>query len=240
MQALTVAERPDLDEPASSLVGDAFPEYNYHGDVLNRYWGRLVEERLHFQFHLVGDGDEILARGHSIPVRWDGSVGDLPNGIDGAIARGFDEDGANALCALLIAVPHGLQGRKLSSVALEAMVEIARREGLGSLIAPVRPSWKVRYPLVSIERYAAWRRDDGLLFDPWMRVHERLGATVLKPEARSLRITGTVAEWEGWTEMSFPENGDYWFPGGLATVAIDRDADEGRYWEPNVWMLHTV
>ena len=35
-----------------------------------------------------------------------------------------------------------------------------------------------------------------MLFDPWMRVHEGLGATVLQPEARSLRITGTVAEWE--------------------------------------------
>jgi len=118
------------------------------------------------------------------------------------------------------------------------MLGIARRHELGSLIAPVRPSWKERYPLVPIERYAGWRRADGLLFDPWMRVHERLGAAVLKAEPHSLRITGTVADWEGWTAMSFPETADYWFPGGLATVAIDRDADEGRYWEPNVWMRH--
>jgi hypothetical protein len=108
------------------------------------------------------------------------------------------------------------------------------------LIAPVRPSWKERYPLVPIDRYAAWRRADGLLFDPWMRVHERLGASVLKVEPRSLQITGTVAEWEEWTELSYPESGDYWFPSGLATVAIDRDADSGRYWEPNVWMRHSV
>ena len=40
--------------------------------------------------------------------------------------------------------------------------------------------------------------------------------------------------------MSFPESGDYWFPGGLATVAIDRDASTGSYWEPNVWMKHTL
>jgi GNAT superfamily N-acetyltransferase len=240
VQAFTVAERPDLDEQGSRLIGDAFPEYNYHGDVLNRYWGRLTEERPDFQFHLVGDGEEILARGHSIPVRWDGAVDGLPDGIDGAIAGGFGESGANTLCALLIAIPRDLQQRGLSSAALEAMVAIARRHGLGSLIAPVRPTWKVRYPLVPIERYAEWRRDDGLLFDPWLRVHERLGATLLRAEPRSLRITGTVAEWESWTAMSFPETGEYWFPGGLATVAIDRGADEGRYWEPNVWMRHTV
>ena len=40
--------------------------------------------------------------------------------------------------------------------------------------------------------------------------------------------------------MAFPESGDYWFPDGLATVQIDREADLGTYWEPNVWMRHTL
>ena len=35
MQTLTVAERPDLCEPAWELTRDGLPEYNYHGDVLN-------------------------------------------------------------------------------------------------------------------------------------------------------------------------------------------------------------
>src|SRR5262245_32279701 len=194
MRTVTAAERPDLLEPAWERTRDAMPEYNNHGDVLNVYWGRLTEELPDFQFHLVGDGDEILARARSIPVRWDGTLDDLPAGIDGAVARGFDEGGANVLCALVIVIPRDRQSRGLSAAALESMAGIARRHGLDSLIAPVRPSWKERYPLVPIERYAAWRRDDGLLFDPWLRVHERLGARVLKTEARSLRITGTVAE----------------------------------------------
>ena len=85
-------------DPAWDATKDQFPEYNNHGDVLNRYWGRLTEERAEFQFHLV-EGDEILARARCVPVRWDGTVEDLPAGIDGAIARGFDEEGANVLCA---------------------------------------------------------------------------------------------------------------------------------------------
>ena len=224
-------------ERASDATGDVLPEYNFHGDVLNQYWWRLVEHRPEYQFS-VYEGDEPLARGHTLPLRWDGTVPDLPDGIDGAVQRGFDEGDANVLCALLIEVVPGRQGEGLSRVALEAMGAIAHEHGLEALIAPVRPNWKERYPLTPIERYAGWRRADGLLFDPWMRVHERLGARILKPEPRSLRITGRVAEWEEWTEMAFPESGEYVFPQGLSVVAIDREEDVGAYWEPNVWMLH--
>jgi len=238
MKVATVAERPDLIERGWERTRDTLPEYNNHGDILERYWPRLTEERPEFQFHLVDEHDEILVRARSVPVSWDGTVDDLPAGIDGAIARGFDESGANVLCALVIMIPRDLQGRGLSTRAVEAMLELAHQHGLDSLIAPVRPSWKERYPLVPIERYSAWRRGDGLLFDPWMRVHERLGATVLKPEPHSLRITGTVADWEEWTGIAFPESGTYWFPRGLATLTIDHEADRGSYWEPNVWMQH--
>ena len=238
MRAYSVAERSELAEPAWERTRDTMPEYNNHGDVLNAYWGRLTAERPDFQFHVVDDDDVIVARARSVPVRWNGTVDDLPEGIDGAIARGFDEGGANVLCALVIMVPRDVQSRGVSTAALSSMRELTRRHGLDSLIAPVRPNWKERYPLVPIERYARWRRDDGLLFDPWMRVHERLGATVLRPEPRSLRITGTVAEWEEWVGMPFPEEGEYTFPQGLATLRVEGGV--GRYWEPNVWMQHAV
>jgi GNAT superfamily N-acetyltransferase len=235
----TVAERPELAELGWERTKDVLPEYNSHGATLARYWPRLTQERAEFQFHLLDEGGLLVARARSIPIRWDGTPAGLPAGIDGAIARGFEEGGANTLCALLIVVPADAQGRGISRLALEAMAQIGRRHGLGSLIAPVRPSLKERYPLIPIERYATWRRPDGLLFDPWMRVHERLGARVLRPEPRSLEIVGSVAEWEEWVGMPFPASGEFVFPGGLAPVTIDRASDRGRYFEPNVWMAHS-
>src|SRR5262249_8203233 len=113
------------------------------------------------------------------------------------------------------------------------MPSLAWAHGFTALIAPVRPSWKERYPLIPISRYAAWRRADGLLFDPWLRVHERLGAGVRRPEPKSMHITGTVAEWEHWTGLPFPESGDYVFPQGLAPLTIEREADLGAYSEPH-------
>lgn len=38
MNVATVADRPDLVEPAWEATRDVIPEYNNHGDVLNRYW----------------------------------------------------------------------------------------------------------------------------------------------------------------------------------------------------------
>ena len=54
----------------------------------------------------------------------------------------------------------------------------------------------------------------------------------------STRITGTVAEWEAWSRMAFPESGEYVVPGALALVRIDRERDVGEHVEPNVWVRH--
>src|SRR5262245_26150508 len=60
------------------------------GDVLNRYWGHLDKEFAGHQFVLYDDErDELLAEGHTIPFRWDGSAEGLPAGIDGLIIDAF-------------------------------------------------------------------------------------------------------------------------------------------------------
>jgi GNAT superfamily N-acetyltransferase len=239
----TAAERPDLDAAADEFTDAVWPEYNKHGDVLNRYWGRLDEAFAQFQFVLLDEeAEEVVAQGHTIPCRWDKTADGLPAGIDGVMEQGFDilarGERSNALSALGIEILPDWQGRGLSETMIEGMRAIARRHRLRTLIAPVRPTWKERYPLTPIERYAAWTRGDGLPFDPWMRVHARLGAEIVKPEPRSLRISASVAEWEGWTGMRFPETGDYVFPHGLAPLSVDVENDVGTYWEPNVWMAH--
>lgn len=245
LKIVTARERPDLAERAGERSGQVWPEYNKHGDILNQYWGRLGDVFPEFQFVLYEEAeDEVLAEGHSIPCAWDGTAAGLPAGIDGLIAEAFhlreSRRPTNTLSALAIEIQPEHQSRGLSGVMIGAMATIAHKHGFANLIAPVRPNWKERYPLTRIERYVRWTRDDGLPFDPWIRVHRRLGGEILRPEPQSLRITGTVGEWESWTEMRFPESGEYVFPRGLAPVAIDVEEDLGSYWEPNVWMRHRV
>jgi len=49
-----------------------------------------------------------------------------------------------------------------------------------------------------------------------------------------------MAEWETWTGMKFPVSGNYVVPNALQPVRIDREADLGEYYDPNVWMKHPV
>jgi len=235
------SERPDLAARAAELGAEIWPEYNLHGDVTNREWRRMRLEFPEYQFVLYDDAaDAIVAEGHTLAVPWDGSVEGLPMGFDGIFELGFGDEPKTALAAMAAEIRPGFQGGGLAVRLLELMRDLARSHGLSDLIAAVRPSLKERYPLVAIDEYVRWTRGDGLPFDSWLRVHARIGGRTLRPEPRSLRISGTVAEWEEWTQMAFPVSGDYVFPRGLALVSIDRDADLGLYYEPNVWVAHAV
>jgi hypothetical protein len=237
---VTAAERPDLWEQSRSLFQDVWPEYNNHGNHSSSYFGALFPHHAHLQVLLYDTSlDRLVARGRSIPIRWDGTFDDLPRGIDAAGRRAVTDPGPiTALCALAAEVATDQQGGGLSRLVLESMAVAARHAGLAPLVAPVRPSWKDRYPLTPIDRYATWTRPDGLPFDPWLRVHARMGATIVRAEPESLQIEAPVADWEQWTEMAFPEDGTYVFPAGLAPLQVRHGT--GSYWEPNVWMLHTI
>jgi len=242
VRLFTWAERPDLAElgPPSE---DLWPEYNMHGDVFHDWWDPLLDELPEYQLALYDEAaGEVLAEAHTGPLAWDGGDRTLPDGIDDALVRVVAARRASrpvdTLCAFAAEIAPAARGRGLATALLRGMSELARRNGLRRLIAPVRPSWKERYPLAPIERYVTWRRDDGQLLDPWMRLHERLGARIATPLPRSMRITGSVREWESWTGLALPESGAYVFPHGLAPLVVDRDADVCGYWEPNVWMVH--
>jgi hypothetical protein len=118
------------------------------------------------------------------------------------------------------------------------MRRVARENGFGALIAPVRPTWKERFPLIPIGEYIRWTRPDGQLYDPWLRLHARLGAELVEVCDASMTVTGSRQEWEEWTRLEFPGDGDYIVPGGLVPVRFE--GGHGRYVEPNVWMRHPV
>lgn len=235
----TSDERPELRDRKGPLL-DAWPRFMLEDEVSNRCWGLLYERFGAFQHFLVSEDDELVAEVNSIPVELD--VDALPErGWDEALERGTTgTDTPTVVSAIQVLIAPGRQGQGLSKLCLERMRETAVAHGFEDLVAPVRPSVKDRYPLVPIERYIRWTREDGSLLDPWLRVHAALGAELVGPCRESMTVEGSVAEWEEWTGLAFPESGDYVVRGALEPVRIDREADLGTYVEPNVWMHHRL
>jgi hypothetical protein len=240
MKLFRYADRPDLRAIRfETLSSRTFPEFMHHNQSGTRYWGRLYDEHPDFQLGLLDDADELLAELHSVPIAWEGTLDDLPPGWDDAFVRAFESGReADALCALAISVRPDRQGQQLSGRMIVEMGATGRAHGLRDLIAPVRPTLKDRYPLIPIERYMTWRRDDGAHFDPWIRVHERVGGELLAPAPESMTIEAPVADWEQWTGMPFPDDGAYVVPGMLAPLVVQDGV--GLHVEPNVWLRHRL
>ena len=239
MKVVRYADRPDLRAIRyETLAKPAFPEYMNHNVPGGKYWSRLSDDFPDLQLALL-DGDELVAELHSIPTAWDGSDGDLPGGWDESFLRAYEGGRRpDVLCALAIAVRPDRQGERLAARMLQEMRAAAERAGLRELIAPVRPTFKSRYPLIPIEQYMTWRRDDGTHFDPWIRAHERVGGEILGPARASMRIEASVSDWQSWTAMQFPDDGDYIVPEMLAPLYVRRGV--GCHVEPNVWLRHRL
>ena len=242
LQIVTTADRPDLDEQATTAFRPAWPELIFHDPVAKAHIGRVQEYFPRYDV-LLFDHDQVVAGSWAVPLRWDGTTSGLPaDGYDGAlisaVTRHEKSVPADTLCIMAAAVRADRQGRGLAGKVLTELRDRAISAGLQRVIAPVRPALKSRYPLTPMASFARWARADGLHLDPWIRTHQRLGAVILTPAPRSVTITGTVAEWEQWAGMAFPETGQYVVPDALDLVAIDREHDHGTYAETNLWIRH--
>ncbi|WP_328459523.1 hypothetical protein [Streptomyces sp. NBC_00448] len=235
-------DRPDLHGQADEVFSAGWPEFIFHDSLADRQMDRVRRWFGDLNLLLVDDEDRIAAGGWGVPLRWDGSVGDLPGGYDDALARAvaLREAGGRADTLVIAAaqVRGDLQGRGLAADVLGRLASAGERAGLARAIAPVRPTSKARYPLTAMAEFMRWTRPDGAPSDPWLRTHLRMGARMLGVAERSMTMAGSVAEWEKWAGFPLPASGPYVIPGALAPLVIDHPADRGELVEPNVWVRH--
>ena len=241
---VTTNERPDLIRAGDNIVEAVYPEFMLHDAVANKWFFQLYNDFPKFQYWLL-DGKEIVGIGNSIPLSWNDELENLPEeGWDWALEKGFKDKQKNLtpnlICALSITINPEYQGKGISKEMIKSMVQIGKKYKHESLIIPVRPTLKKDYPLIPMKKYILWKREDRQLFDPWLRVHEKLGGKIIKVCSKAMKISGTISDWENWTGMKFLESGKYNIPGALKPVEFDIKKDKGIYIEPNVWMVHNL
>jgi hypothetical protein len=240
----TLTERPDLDEAVDAHHAGLWEPFMTESEVANRMFPRAHADWPDHQLVLIDASDAVVATSNAMPLVWDGTDADLPDSWDAQVLRSAaDVDAGRAtttLGAMLIVVGRHVRGARLSGVMLGAMQAAGRAAGYRAVIACVRPTDKHRYPLVPIERYAAWSRPDGLPFDPWLRLHVRMGGRIIRAAPRSMEIHGAISDWERWTGLSFLDSGPYVVPTATSPVMIDRTRDEGVYFDQNIWVVHDL
>jgi GNAT superfamily N-acetyltransferase len=239
-EVVTSGDRPDLDEAAGVAFRERWPEFVFHDPLVTEYMPGVDRAFGRYSIYLLLDG-QVAAGGWGVPLAWDGTSG-LPEGYRTALVASVEDHEqrlpVNTLSFMAAAVARQYDKQGLSAQVLNALIDRAIQDGLSHVVAPIRPTQKHRYPQVAMAEYAMWTRSDRLSIDPWIRTHQRMGATILGPAPNSMVVPGTVAEWEAWADMVFPVSGSYVVPEALNLVTVDRDADLVIYREDNLWVQH--
>lgn len=237
---------PGYRDLVRGLTKEVWPEFMLHDQVANANWHELFDRFSEYQLALYDtENNRVAGMGNSFPLRWDGRLDDLPEGgwdwaFQEAVQNHRQGVKPNFHCAIQIVVRPDYRSQGLSGPMVQAVRALTKSKGLQSLIIPLRPSEKHRYPLISLDDYITWKTEQRLPFDPWLRVHVRAGARVIKVCHESKTIRGTRAEWEQWTGMKFPQSGQYIIYGALSPIEMDVEKEQGLYLEPNVWIVHEV
>ena len=242
LRIVTLADRPDLADAVDEM-NTGWPTFMTQDPM---GWNLATVSHLFPGCQLMAlDGDHVVAKGHSAPIRWTGQGEDLPDqGWDDVLGRAIRAANggrpATAVSALEITIDPSRRGQGLSHMMVTAMINNTRGLGYRDLVAPVRPSAKYDHPHVPMRTYVEQLREDGLPVDPWLRVHARLGGVIVKICPASMSIGGSLDQWRSWTGLPFDHTGEVEVPGALAPVHVSVEHDHAVYVEANVWMHHRV
>lgn len=235
-------DRPQWVQRAADLSVEVWPQFMLQDSSDTKYWEWLKRVLPDYQFLFTDETGDIVGAGYTVPLAKDYSSDLLPEGWSAVLEQGF-RDYQNGLrpssaSALSINIAKKHQGKGLSHLILKEMRQQIFRKGLRALIAPVRPMLKSQFPDVLMEEYLQWKSKEGAPFDPWIRAHLKQGGRMVRIAHNSMKISGTVNDWEKWTGQNFKTSGLYVVSGALSRVSVNLENNSGEYFDPNVWIIH--
>ena len=221
----------------NKLHSEPWPVFLNEDPFVKKYWRQIYKVYPEYQLLFKIDS-EYVGVGNSAPIYWNGNIDDLPSGFDEAIKTIIEENKKpNTLCGLAAVISKEHLGKRISFTIINNFKKLTKSHGYSNLILPIRPTLKSQYPTIPMNNYINWEKNN-LPFDPWLRVHIKIGGEILKVANPSMIVRGTVSDWQKWTGMYFGESNRYIVQGALNPINIDLENNLGEYIEPNVWVLH--
>ncbi len=227
-------------------IRDSWPTFMGHDKLANALFNQVAVTFPDYCVVATADDGRVIGRGRSLPYTTELPGRELypDGGWDTVLQWGFADQRkgrpATAASALDVAIDADHLGRGLSHDILAAMRAAVQAQGHDVLVAPVRPNAKHLRPALPMTTYITEMRADGLPADPWLRVHVRAGAAIVKVAPSSMVIAGSLAQWRDWTGLAFDRDGDVVVSGALVPVHCDLAHEYAVYVEPNVWVRHTL
>ncbi|MBR6436232.1 MAG: GNAT family N-acetyltransferase [Thermoguttaceae bacterium] len=240
-----------LSETLTNFFASGWPPFIWHDPVMQQAWSKWFLFFPEFQCALAING-KLAATVHAVPLRWNAPFESLPDGmemyesgwdwiIEQSLEDFYYERKPNVLSAAAIVVAPEMQGKGLAREAVKHLKNLARFYGFKALIAPLRPSQKRLFPDTDIEDYIAMKQPGtDLPFDPWIRLHVKLGARIIKPCLESVVISEPLEKWTQWTGVTFDKSGLYSIPGGDEPLVVDVEENQGDYSASGVWVVHDI
>ena len=214
---------------------DLWPEFMAHDPVVQTFWPQLYDVYPDFQLWVV-DREAGRARrvGYacSVPVGV-GRRPPSPRGLDWALTRrgrgrrrrrcARSSRASSRSTAAAASPRRSCGGSRRVAAGARPRLRWSRRCGRRGRSA-IRSS-----PIEQLRRVAARGRAPVRPVATHARAARRRARSRCAP--RSMTITGTRAEWEEWTGMLFPEDGDYVVPGALVPGPL-QERPRGRTSSP--------
>lgn len=240
---VSLADRPDLADAFWDVEG-IWPKFMEQDPFSYVYYGRVPTVFPEYQHVMLDPGGAVVARVNAVPFAWHG-VENLPvRGWDAILETAFSEHtkGIQPTAVSLIEarVSKQLLGRGLSGPLIAGVRAKVRALGHEHLVGPVRPTAKALEPNTPMTEYVRRTREDGLPYDPWLRVHVRLGGSIGAVCPLAMTIPGTLAQWREWTGLPFDRSGPLELAFTLTPVHVSVEHDNAVYVEPNVWVHHLL
>ena len=181
-------------------------------------------------FHLdQSENIEMLAAGGiTTQIDWDFTPDNLPAGWQGAVRQSYfdlksEQRKPNTQVALLAFTTQRYRGQGQAGKVLSKMCSTAQRRGYRYLIVPalLPTQFEKEYVRMSMEEISSLKREDGQFYDYWLRLHTRMGATVIGTCEHSHRFAFSLDDFSR-VVSSYPVSSS-----GNHVVRLDKDQGLG-------------